>query len=258
MNPLKKSCKWLVRYSNNGIGYDGHKHAPIGEWAECPRWTENATCNGGGFFGQTLAHHGHHHSAPDIEIAEHDGALKVIEGNKVAVRRMRILARGQAAMDMLCDLCDGVWPGSLRVIDGIVCRLTAIGGNARIEADAQAPALTTIGGYADIRAGAQVPALTTIGGDAYILEGAQAPALTAIGGNAYIYARAQAPALTTIGGDSYILEGAQAPALTTIGGNADIYSRAQVPALTTIGGDADIYSRAQAPALTHVNGRKIK
>jgi hypothetical protein len=250
IDELKKSGRWMVRFSYNGVGYDGHKHAPIGEWAECPRWTTAATCRGGGFFGQSLDAHGHPHSASDIEIAEHDGTVKIVGGDKIAVRRMRILARGQQAMDMLVELCDGVWPGAITVKKDITCALTSIGGNAYIYDGAPCPALTSIGGDAYILPGAQCPALTSIGGGAYIRPGAQCPALTSIGGYAHIYTAC--PALTTIGGYAYIR--AACPALTTIGSYACI--DAACPALTTIGGYA--YIDAACPALTEVNGKPYR
>lgn len=143
---LKKSGNWMVRFSRNGIGYAEYMHAPIGQWAECPGWTNSAKCDGGGFFGQTMQYCGYRHDALDIEIAEHGGGIKVIRGNKVAVRRMCILARGQDAMDMLAELCGGEWRGSMNIKNGIRCALTSIGGRAYIREGASVPNLKTVNG----------------------------------------------------------------------------------------------------------------
>ena len=182
---LKKSGKWMVRFSRAGIGHGNYVHAPIGEWAECPRWTDEKTCDGGGFFGQTMGACGFSHDAPDIEIAEYKGEPKKIGGDKAAVRSMRIIARGQYAMDILAELCDGKWPGSINVSEGINCALTSIGGDAYIHEGVSVPALTSIGGGADIRDGVSLPALTSIGGYAYIHEGVSVPNLQTVKGKKY-------------------------------------------------------------------------
>ena len=45
---------WMVRTDNDGEGYRGFRWAPVGEWTECPKWSDKTTddCESGGLFGQ--------------------------------------------------------------------------------------------------------------------------------------------------------------------------------------------------------------
>ena len=112
LDQLKQSGLWMVRNSNDGIGYGGFEHAPIGEWNECPRWTDNASCDGGGFFGQGPGGYGFAKQGNRFEFAQTGPERKIIDSNKIAARRMRIVYTEADALVALRHVSPDC-PGSL-------------------------------------------------------------------------------------------------------------------------------------------------
>ena len=168
------SGRWMLRFDDDGIGHDGFRWSPVGEWTECPRWTESATCDGGGLFGQGPGEYqrGFTKTGNRLVLAIYDGTPKIVDQNKIAVKRAMIVATDEKAWSEIMRLCDGVWPGALD-LRGYAHPL---------------PGLTSIGGYAYLEGYAHpLAGLTSIGGDAY-LEGYAHPlaGLTSIGGSTYL------------------------------------------------------------------------
>ena len=126
--------RWMLRFDDDGIGHGGFRWSPAGEWTECPKWTDEDTCEGGGLFGQGPgAHqHGFCKSGKRLVLAIYDGAPKIVDADKIAVRRAMIVATDEEAWSEIMRLCDSVWPGALN-LEGYAHPL---------------PGLTSIGGYA--------------------------------------------------------------------------------------------------------------
>ena len=189
------SGRWMLRFDDDGIGHDGFRWSPVGEWTVCPKWTDEATCVGGGLFGQGPAENQYGYCKPGKRLVlaiYDDGAPKIVDQNKIAVRRAMIVATDEQAWSEIMRLCYGVWPGALD-LEGYahpLPGLTSIGGNAYLR------------GYAHPLAG-----LTSIGGDAHLDGYAHPlPGLTSIGGNAYLRGYAHPlPGLTSIGGNAYLV-----------------------------------------------------
>ena len=106
---------WMVRTDNDGAGYGGFRWAPVGEWTECPRWSEKtrADCESGGLFGQGPGGYGHAQPGTRFVFCETGPERMAVEGNKVKVRRARILYVGADAFDALSFVAGGSFPGAL-------------------------------------------------------------------------------------------------------------------------------------------------
>ena len=262
---LLKSGNWMLRMDDDGVAYGGFRWSPLGEWTETD-WSEKATCNSGGLFGQNAKAAGYCKAGTRLVLCETEGNQVVVEGNKIKVKRARIIAINEdipteffAVKNVSLDL---------RKYTGGRLTLTSVGGylHVRPNASLDAPALTSVGGYLDVSENASLdaPALTSVGGSLYVRPNASldAPALTSVGGYLYVSENASldAPALTSVGGSLYVSENASldAPALTSVGGSLDVSENASLdaPALTSVGGSLDVSENASldAPALTSVGG----
>ena len=93
---LLKSGNFMIRMSNDGVGYNGFQWAPIGEWTECPSWTKRSythpQCDNGGLFGQSPKASGYCNKGTRIELCETEGKHVLVDDNKVKVQRARIIA----------------------------------------------------------------------------------------------------------------------------------------------------------------------
>lgn len=193
LDELRASGLWGLRTSDNGIGYFGYVHAPVGEWGECPRWTDEATCDGGGFFMQGPEALGFQHEGSRLELVETGPERKVVDSDKIAARRMRILYTNQDALDALVYLTGGLWAGSLCVPgDMTASALAKVGGSLYVRQGAtlNAQALAKVGGSLELYEGATLnaPALAEAGGSLYARDGAtlNAPALAKVGTWLYV------------------------------------------------------------------------
>lgn len=106
---------WMVRTDNDGEGYRGFRWAPVGEWTECPKWSEKtrADCESGGLFGQGPGGYGHAQPGTRFVFCETGPERMAVEGNKVKVRRARILYVGADAIAALRHVCGDNFAGSL-------------------------------------------------------------------------------------------------------------------------------------------------
>ena len=106
---------WMIRTDNDGGGYRGFRWAPVGEWTECPRWSDETTadCESGGLFGQGPGGYGYAQAGARFVFCETGPERMAVEGNKVKVRRARILYVGADAFDALFFVTGGIFPGSL-------------------------------------------------------------------------------------------------------------------------------------------------
>ena len=106
---------WMIRTDNDGEGYGGFRWAPIGEWTECPIWSSatKADCGSGGLFGQGPGGYGHAQSGTRFVFCETGPERVIIDGDKVKVRRARILYVGADAFDALIFVTGGIFPGWL-------------------------------------------------------------------------------------------------------------------------------------------------
>ena len=109
---LKRTGNWMVRFSEDGIAYDGYRWPEIGAWAEAPDWNPDAVC-GGGFHGQGPGGYGYCQGGSRFELCETKGHRVIVDGNKVKVRHARILAVDGEAWTAIMALCDTEFPGSL-------------------------------------------------------------------------------------------------------------------------------------------------
>ena len=110
---LKRTGNWMVRFSNDGVGHNGFKWNPVGEWTEAPDWTTDAVCSGG-LFGQSLGGWGYCKKGNRFEFCEIDGEKVVVESEKTKVRRAKILCVDQEAFALLAEFDFG---GSLYLQD---------------------------------------------------------------------------------------------------------------------------------------------
>jgi hypothetical protein len=115
---LKASGNWMIRNSNDGVGYGGFKWEPVGEWTTCPKWTRDDTCEGGGLFGQGLGGMGYMGSGTRFELCETD-PIRVSLGDKIKTPRAKIIAVNQEAFDVFMVLCSGKFAGQLIIPSGV-------------------------------------------------------------------------------------------------------------------------------------------
>jgi hypothetical protein len=146
----------MLRTDNDGVSYGGFVWPGPGVWVTCPRWTDERTCEGGGFFGQAPGdgYHGYAHRGTRFALCVYEGRTKSIDGNKIAVERACIVAV-ESALELMVTLSSGKWCGSLD-LRGYGHPLPA--------------GLTTVGGWLDLRGyGHPLPAgLTTVDGSLYL------------------------------------------------------------------------------------------
>jgi hypothetical protein len=212
------SGNWMIRADNDGQSYRGFRWAPPGEWTEAPDWSPEPKC-GGGLHGQTKDHGGFI-TGSRLLFCEYDPADVVTLGDKVKVRRARIL--------LVNRLPAGLTVGGSLYLYGC----TAL---------ASLPAGLTVGGSLDLHGCtslASLPAGLTVGGSLYL------------GG---CTALASLPVGLTVGG-SLDLYGCTAlaslPAGLTVGGWLDLYgctALASLPAGLTVGGWLNLPSHLEIP-----------
>jgi len=115
---LKASGNWMIRNSNDGVGYGGFKWEPVGEWTTCPKWTRDDTCEGGGLFGQGPEGMGYMGTGTRFELCETD-PIRVSLDDKIKTPRAKIIAVNQEAFDVFMVLCNGKFAGQLIIPSGV-------------------------------------------------------------------------------------------------------------------------------------------
>ncbi len=92
------SGNWMVRRSDNGISYGGFMWEPIGKWTEAPDWHPHPGC-GNGLHGNAPHLTGDRNtswtSGRSVDFCEIDPTDMILLGDKIKVRRARILMRNQ-------------------------------------------------------------------------------------------------------------------------------------------------------------------
>ena len=104
-----KSGNWMLRRSNKGRSYGYFQWKPVGEWTEAPDWDPKPEC-GGGLHGNGPKSKGYWTDGRDLDFCEIDPTNMVdLEGNKIKVKRARILLRNELPKDLKVggslDLC---------------------------------------------------------------------------------------------------------------------------------------------------------
>ena len=127
-----KGGNWIIRTDNDGVSYDGFKWNPVGEWTEAPDWNEEPICRNG-LFGQDKDCYGFCKRGSRFVFCETEGEHIPVDGEKVKVRKARILLINKIPKELKfngslflwgCILPDG-FPigdvgGSLDLIDCIL------------------------------------------------------------------------------------------------------------------------------------------
>ena len=93
---------WMIRMDVDGAGSGGFIWQPLGEWTECPIWSDStgADCMSGGLFGQGPGGVGDIKPGNRIVFCE-TGPERISFGGKVKVRRARIIHVGADAIAAL-------------------------------------------------------------------------------------------------------------------------------------------------------------
>ncbi len=186
LQELKSTGKWMVRFSNDGIGYNGFKWAPIGEWTDAPDWNTKPVCEGG-LFGQNAAASGYCKPGSRFELCEIDQVI-IVDNAKVKTNRAKIIAVDQDAFSVLHELG---FCGSLD-LDALPSSITSIGGSLDLRGynHPLPSSITSIGGSLNLR-GYNHPlpsSITSIGGSLN-LRGYNHPlpsGLISVGGSLYL------------------------------------------------------------------------
>src|SRR4030042_2399454 len=141
---------WIIRGDNNGVSAspdaNGFKWAPLGEWTEAPDWNEDPVC-GQGLHGQDRDYGGFI-MGKRLVFCETEGPTIPVDGNKVKVRKARILMVGLPEIPKM--------NGNLDVrgcdLEGVTLP-TSIGGGLDVSGcDLKGVTLpTSIGGWLDVR-----------------------------------------------------------------------------------------------------------
>jgi hypothetical protein len=129
---IKLKDNWIVRFSNDGIGYGGFVWNPVGEWTTAPDWNSKPEC-GGGLHGQGVGGWGYCSGGTRFELAQTRGKRVVIEGEKIKVKSAKIVLIDKEAFEFVVNLFDGHFPGSLDLREykyPLPENLTSIGGYA--------------------------------------------------------------------------------------------------------------------------------
>ena len=104
---------WMVRFSNNGVAYDGFKWNPIGEWTEAPDWNPEPVC-GGGLHGQGMGGWGYCQPGSRFEICEIEDYV-LVNSDKIKTKRAKILAVDKQAWELLLKRTRDGFKGSLNL-----------------------------------------------------------------------------------------------------------------------------------------------
>jgi len=100
-----KDHRWMLRTSHNGISFGGFKWNPIDEWTEAPDWKPTPSC-GGGLHGITPHFNRTDNFVYDrFELCEIEGDIIPIDGDKVKVRRAKIVAINADIPPLAFKLC---------------------------------------------------------------------------------------------------------------------------------------------------------
>jgi len=180
---------WMLRRSDAGKSYNGFQWAPIGEWTEAPDWDPSPR-RGGGLHGNGPASSGFWNRGKDLDFCEIDPAEVVNLGDKIKVRRARVLLRNRLpeglSVEGNLDLQDTQivsLPEGLRVGGSLDLRDTQIkelpeglqvGGDLDLRGTqiTSLPEGLQVGGWLDLR-GTQIrelPKDLQVGGEIYGLQ----------------------------------------------------------------------------------------
>lgn len=99
IDELKHTGNWMVRFSNDGVGYNNFKWALINEWTEAPDWNTHSICSGG-LFGQSVNGWGYCKTGSRFEFCEIEEKI-VVQNEKVKCRRAKIIAVNAEAFEIL-------------------------------------------------------------------------------------------------------------------------------------------------------------
>ena len=94
-----KSGNWVLRRSNKGKSYEDFQWKPIGKWTEAPDWDPEPEC-GGGLHGNGPESKGYWTNGKDLDFCEIDPTNMVDLGDKIKVKRARILLRNELPKDL--------------------------------------------------------------------------------------------------------------------------------------------------------------
>jgi len=103
---MKKYKHWMIRTDYDGESFGGFRWNPIGEWTEAPDWNPKPV-GGGGLHGQGKAAglEGFGWAQPGTRFVfcevDPKAGVVVVNGDKIKVRRARIMATGKDAFDLL-------------------------------------------------------------------------------------------------------------------------------------------------------------
>ena len=204
---------WMVRTDNDGKSYSGFEWNGVGVWTEAPDWNAAACC-GYGLHGQGPGGYGYWHDGTRFVFCETGKERVTVEGNKVKVKRARILYVGAEAYLAMAYACRGKWAGQLRIL----CTVAL-------------PSLKEVTGSVDVYQGATftAPVLAEVTGSVDVYQGATftAPVLAEVTGYVAVYQGATftAPVLAKTGSvDVYQGATFTAPVLAKTG-SVDVYSK---------------------------------
>jgi len=164
---------WIVRTDMDGESHGGFKWPDIGEWVEAPDWNEDPICEGG-LFGQDGNHFGFCKRGTRFVFCETEGPHIAVDGEKVKVRRARILLINEFPPNFnfggTLDLSGATLPEGFTIGD--------VGGSLDLSG-ATLPegfVIGNVGGWLDL-SGVTLPEGFTIGdvGGALYLRGATLP-----------------------------------------------------------------------------------
>ena len=96
--------KWMLRSSKNGTSYNGFKWKHLGKWTEAPDWNAIPAC-GNGLHGETSEFHGFGFQYHRLELCEYEGKAVSINGDKVKVKKARIIAIGKDIPEIAFKKC---------------------------------------------------------------------------------------------------------------------------------------------------------
>ena len=164
-----KDGNWMLRRSDGGESYGGFQWNPVGEWTEAPDWRPTEECGHGLHGNGSESIDCYWTEGEDLDFCEYDPEYIVNLGDKIKVKRARILMRNQ--------LPEGLkFGGSLNLeyIKSIktLPKNLKIGGSLDLYGTAikSLPDDLIVGGYLDIRDTAikTLPDGLKVGGDIFI------------------------------------------------------------------------------------------
>ena len=153
---------WMIRMSQDGVAHGGFVWGAVGVWTEAEDFTEDEICRG--LHGQGPGGYGYAHEVTNgrFEFCETEGQRVCVGGDKIKVRRARILWIRAEAFVALQYAVRGNFPGSLDLsgcdLKGITLP-TSVGGSLYLRGcDLKGITLpTSVGGYLDLRGCVNVP-----------------------------------------------------------------------------------------------------